>query len=33
MALENLHVEPLMGLDGVKTASLKFEDTQPDGHF
>jgi len=33
LPLENLHVEPLMGLDGVKTASLKIEDTQPDWSF
>ncbi|HOK14773.1 MAG TPA: [Fe-Fe] hydrogenase large subunit C-terminal domain-containing protein, partial [Candidatus Kapabacteria bacterium] len=33
LPLENLHVEPLMGLDGVKTATLKIEGTQPDWSF
>jgi iron-only hydrogenase group A len=31
--LKNLHVEPLMGLEGVKEASLKIEGTLPEWNF
>ena len=30
---ENLHIEPLMGLEGLKTASLKIEGTVPEWSF
>jgi len=30
---ENLHVKPLMGLEGIKKASLKIEGTKPDWSF
>jgi NADP-reducing hydrogenase subunit HndD len=33
LPLENLHVEPIMGLEGVKTASLKIEGTLPEWSF
>jgi iron-only hydrogenase group A len=31
--LKNLHIEPLMGLEGVKKASLKLEGTLPEWNF
>ena len=31
--LENLHIEPLMGLTGLKKASLKIEGTKPEWNF
>jgi iron only hydrogenase large subunit-like protein len=31
--LENLHIEPLMGLAGLKKASLKIEGTKPEWNF
>lgn len=31
--LENLHIEPLMGLEGIKKASLKIEGTLPEWKF
>lgn len=31
--LKNLHIEPLMGLEGVKKASLKIEGTLPEWNF
>lgn len=33
MPLENLHIEPIMGLEGVKKASLKIEGTLPEWSF
>ncbi len=33
LPLENLHVEPIMGLEGVKKASLKIERTLPEWSF
>lgn len=33
LPLENLHVKPIMGLDGLKTASLKIEGTLPEWSF
>jgi iron-only hydrogenase group A len=33
MPMENLHIEPLMGLEGVKKASLKIEGTLPEWSF
>jgi iron only hydrogenase large subunit-like protein len=33
MPLENLHIEPLMGLEGIKKASLKIEGTLPEWSF
>jgi iron-only hydrogenase group A len=33
MPMENLHIEPLMGLEGVKKASLKIEGTLPEWNF
>ena len=33
LPFENLHVAPIMGLDGIKTASLKIEGTVPEWSF
>jgi iron-only hydrogenase group A len=33
LPFENLHVTPIMGLEGIKTASLKIEGTVPDWSF
>lgn len=33
MPLDNLHIEPIMGLEGVKKASLKIEGTLPEWSF
>jgi NADP-reducing hydrogenase subunit HndD len=33
LPLKNLHIEPIMGLEGVKKASLKIEGTKPEWSF